>query len=114
MNREGAELNMAMVLGKVKSDLDLECKLLCGVCPILRQERKVFNFPISQASPGEVAPVTQRQTFGEDCRYELLAVDTAPAGGWTNETKTTKEASGIWTAHHPCLLYLEKQTGTFL
>lgn len=55
MNREGAELNMAMASGKARSDLDLECKLLCGVCPLLRQERKVFNFPISQASPGEVA-----------------------------------------------------------
>ena len=42
VNREGAELNMAMVSGKVKSDLDLEYKLSCGVCPMLREERKVF------------------------------------------------------------------------
>lgn len=79
-----------------------------------RKEGFYFNFPVSQASPGEVAPVTQEQAFGEDCRCELLAVATELAGGWTNETKNTKEVSGIWTGHGPCLLYLEKQTGTFL
>ena len=100
---------------QVKSNLILTLSLsYYVVCPILRQERKLFNFRISQASPGEVALVTQGQTFGEDCRWKLLAVATALAGGWTNETKATKEVSGIWTGHHPCLLYLEKETGTFL
>ena len=41
MNREGAELNIAMVSGKVKSDLDLEFKLLCGLSH-LEARKKAF------------------------------------------------------------------------
>lgn len=98
---------MEMVSGKVKSHLDLEYKLCHGVCPILRQERRVLVISPSAKhlrvrwllSPKD-KPL---QNVSGLSHYQWrLVVD------GQMESKEQTESQGILTGHQQCLLYLDR------
>lgn len=100
---------MEMVSGKVKSHLELEYKLYHGVCPILRQERRVLV----------ISPSAKRlrvRWLHSPKDKPLQNVSGLSHYQWRlhqlldgqMESKEQTESQGILTGHRQCLLYLDR------